>query len=241
MEGKGFDPDSATRTQTPSFVLAFVGRFASEAPGERMRLLVPFALAVLAAGCTTAQPRHHLGFQVSGDLGVAGSRSSMTTYFGTRSVSGTGATFGLAVGHRTAPDFILGAQLWGAAAPRPKVKSDRENFTPANDFTYGVIGIGPVAKYYFMPANVYVSVTPSLTRVALSNGRDDFRGDDAYRARVGVGLRAAIGREWSSRVDRWTFGIGGVFHCSTNEDSGSGSSAPWKSVGGGVVFSASMD
>jgi hypothetical protein len=151
-------------------------------------------------------------------------------------ISGGGLTSALAVGGAITPNLIIGGQLWGTAVPRPKVTDSGAGggrADPSNDFTYGVVGLGPIIKYYVMPANVYFAVTPSvacLTVTALSF--------DAEGTKWGLGLRLAAGKE-GYVSERWGMGVAGVLDLAS-ATAGFGAQDPtWRTVGGGIAFTAS--
>jgi hypothetical protein len=198
-----------------------------------MRQLLFLVPALITAGCATVAPRDHVGWHVSADLGAGSSRSEVSSGGSSQSMSGGGATFAVAVGGAVTPNLIVGAQVWGTAVPDPRLEDDLGSGT-AENFTYGAYGVGPMVKYYAMPLNLYVAVTPSLTRLSLRD--QDGNGGETD---LGLGLRAAVGKEWTV-ADRWGLGLAGVLDLASNKDKGAGGPT-WKTVAAGIVFSASMN
>jgi hypothetical protein len=81
---------------------------------------------------------------------------------------------------------------------------------------------------------VYFSATPSFTRLSLY----DAFSDTTDYSRWGLGLRAAVGKEWFVSP-RWGLGLAGVLHLSSNEGGPGGPT--WRTWGGGFAFSASFN
>jgi hypothetical protein len=198
-----------------------------------MRTLLIVAAAVLAAGCATTHQAAHVGFHASADIGLAYSASSATSGGDTAKVSGTGGAMAVSMGGAVVPNLILGGQFWLTTVSDPTMTLNGSSAT-ASDTTYTVYGFGPMLKYYWMPSNLYLSATPSLTRLSL---RDEVTGSTG-ETEWGIGLRAALGKEWY--VSR-TLGLGlaGVLDVSSNKDTNGGPT--WTSWGGGLVFSVSFN
>ncbi len=196
-----------------------------------MRSIVIAAAVVLATGCATGRAAH-TGFHFHGDLGIAGSTSETSSFGDSAEISGGGAGFSLAAGGAVVPNLILGGELWGVSVNEPEV-SDRLGSGTLRDVTYSVYGFGPRVTWYLMPVNLYFSVTPSITQLSLDY--DEF--DETSETDWGLGLRAAVGKEWFVS-DRWGLGVAGVLHVSSNEDD---ADYRWRTWGGGVVFSASFN
>jgi hypothetical protein len=198
-----------------------------------IRSFVVLVAAPLVAGCANT-PIQHRGMHLHADVGVVGSGSS-TTYEGdSMKMSGTGVGFSLAMGGAVAPNLILGGDLWLNTAMDPRLTVNGVSGT-ATDMQYNVVGIGPRLTYY-LPYNIYVSATPSLTRLTFA---DD---ESSGSTQLGFGLRTSLGVEWSTGGN-WGVGVAGVFHLASNKDrdDGFGNPPTWKTRGGGVVVSFSMN
>ena len=191
------------------------------------------AAAVLMAGCVGVQAHDHLGPHFHADMGIAGSTTSAEYLGDSQKLSGAGGAFSIAAGGAVAPNVILGGELWGTAVSEPTLTVNGDSGT-IPDTTYGVIGMGPTIKYYVMPANVFFSATPSVTRMTFS----DDNSDGAYRTEWGFGLRTSIGKEWQV-AGGWGLGVAGVLDYASNKDQDV--DANWTTWGGGVVFSASFN
>ncbi|MBI5066999.1 MAG: hypothetical protein HZB56_02085 [Deltaproteobacteria bacterium] len=134
----------------------------------------------------------HLGFFLQLDLGIGGQKATWTdTFDGAQKLSGDGGTFSVAVGGALVENLILAGHLWAFAAPEPDYTiAGQRVSTAGREITLGLSGIGLNVTYYVMPANVYLSVTPSAATASLQQS------GTSQRSERGFGLRAAIGKEW---------------------------------------------
>jgi hypothetical protein len=198
---------------------------------RRLLVLVP---ALLSAACASVHQQSHTGFHFEGTVGIVGSSSSSDLHqsgYGDH-MDGTGVEYSAAAGGAVIPNLIIAGQFWGVGVPDPHI-SGVDGSATATNASYTVVGVGPMVKYYFMPANFYLSATPSFTRVAFTD-QYDHTGTTEW----GFGLRAAVGKEWYI-AERWGMGIAGVLHTASN-DEGGGVPAHWSTLGGGVLFTASF-
>ena len=101
---------------------------------------------------------------------------------------------------------------------------------------YGLGGMGLNVTYYFMPVNVYLSASPSLT---FQSSMTRFGGTTSVSSRAGFGAKLSVGKEWWVG-DHWGLGVAGQFFTSWNGASGSGMGT-WSTVAGGVAFSATYN
>jgi len=198
----------------------------------RLRFLVVAALvaaATLAAAPARAQVHTHDGFFLRMDLGVGGMASRADVGPSEVEFSGGAGEFSIAVGGAVAENLILAGHLWGASTEDPAVKVDGHDIGDANG-TLSLSGLGLNVTYYLMPANVYFSVTPSLTTLSLeSRGR-------TYDTDRGFGLHLAVGKEWWVS-DNWGLGLNGQVAVSGNEDAGD----TWTTAWVGIAFSATFN
>jgi hypothetical protein len=198
------------------------------------RLVVAAAL-VAAGGAAYAQggARTHDGFFLQLDLG-GGYLSSEFDEGGLQmKMDGGAGEFSVAVGYNVVPNFIIGGQLWGASVSDADLEVNGAA-VPA-DVTLTLGGIGVNLTYYFMPINVYVQATPSITTLT---GEID---DDEADTDAGFGIRFAVGKEWWVS-DSWAIGLNAQAAFSSNDDEAPG--GPSGSFGSrwyGLAFSATYD
>ncbi len=178
----------------------------------------------------------HLGFFLRFDAGLGymgSSTSASATGFNFDSAHGGAGELGLALGGAVVENVLLGAHFWGTSIFSPTVTSGGASFPAGGDFSVSLFGIGPSFDYYFMPHNVYVTVTPSLTWVRFS----DFL--NTFDTSAGFGTRFAVGKEWWV-APRLGLGLSGWFAFSFNKESGAGTPT-WKTYTGGLGFSATFN
>lgn len=196
------------------------------------------ALAVLlAAGPARAQaPRGaahtHDGFFLQMDLGLGGMRTSAEQ--GGTEVKGSGGAgeFSIGLGGALTRNFILAGQLWGVSLPDPSIEVNGVHMGDASG-SVSLGGIGVQLVYYFMPVNLYVSVTPSLTQLTFDDGTT------SEDTEVGFGMKLAVGKEWWVS-DNWAIGVNGQFAFSTNDSKVAGYPS-WGTGWLGVAFSATYN
>ena len=195
-----------------------------------MRALLIVAMlpsAVLAQDAGMAMPaestvHRHLGFFFRADIGVGYVHSSSSSSDGPQpSVSAASVPIGLAVGGAIFEDWIFAGELWGAAAPQT-----------TNGMRQGLLvyGYAVAVVHYFMPANVYVSLAPGISRLTFVIA------DVGVNSDWGPGLKLAIGKEWWVG-DHWGLGVAAECLLSFNRDGG----APRTTVAPGLTFSATFN
>jgi hypothetical protein len=122
----------------------------------------------------------------------------------TGSASGLNIPVALSLGGAIVENLILSAELWGGVVLGPN--------GPIESPSIATAALGVNLTYYFMPANVYLSATPSIVAVASTGtGCVAPRFDsgslfvcsvghhpgDPYQVSIAkFGMRTAIGKEW---------------------------------------------
>jgi len=177
----------------------------------------------------------HVGFFMRLDLGFGYMRSTTSpdqTLFMFDTSEGPAATLAATIGGAIRENFILGMEVWTSLVDSPSLRF-RGNSIPSNgSFGMGDNGIGPNLTVFFMPANVYVSVTPALTWMSIGNSPNE------YDTNMGFGGRFAIGKQWWTGP-HWTLGVSGWLTASSNPEGG-GSTARWRTYAGGLTFTTTL-
>jgi len=137
---------------------------------------------------------------------------------------GIPAIFSVALGGAIAEDWILAGEIWGAALLSPMSSNGRVVLS----------GFGVNVTHYFMPANVFLTLTPSATVLIVDNGFGS-----TERTQVGLGTRLALGKEWWVG-DHWGLGIAIQGYLGINADRGA-TPTTWWTMGGGILFSATYN
>jgi Bacterial SH3 domain len=177
----------------------------------------------------------HVGFFFRLDLGLgylATSTSGTSSVVDFDSAHGLAGEIGVQLGGALAENTIVAGHFWASSAFSPRLKSGGTVIDNGSDFATTLFGIGPSFDHYFMPQNVYVSVTPSLTWLRFDDPFNTFDSD------VGFGLRTALGKEWwvSGHLG---IGLQGWFAFSFNRE---GSGLPtWDTYTGGLSFAATIN
>lgn len=198
----------------------------------------PPPAATATAAPTAAPPpadptvHRHLGFFFRADLGVGYLRSSASLGGTSESIASVSIPVGFAVGGAVAENWILAAEVWGGSGPSPRISLGGSSVSPSNSDFY-LAGFGLALVHYFMPANVYLSLTPAISRLEFT-----FQ-DTSARTDYGFGAKLALGKEWWVG-DHWGLGLAAEFLFALNADSGT-NSPTWTSFGGGLTFSATFN
>ncbi len=188
--------------------------------------LVAFAQGSAPAPVAESTVHRHLGFFLHLDTGVGYLSSSPSQPSGAPSLSGAALPLSIIIGGAVGEDWILGGDLWGAAGPSPGTS------------TWGATvlsGVGLNVTHYFMPANVFISLSPSFTALMFDNGQGF-----VDRTQTGFGAKLAVGKEWWVG-DHWGLGLALQGFFAANEGHGTSSGTSWKTFGGGFVFSATYN
>jgi hypothetical protein len=177
----------------------------------------------------------HVGLFFRFDLGLGylgASTSPSTTLFGFDSAHGLAGELGVAMGGAVRENLLVGGHFWANSVAAPTLRDRGASIATGGDFSSTLFGIGPSFDYYFMPQNVYVTITPSLTWVRFS----DFFGD--FDTDPGFGTRLALGKEWWM-TGHWGVGLAGWYAFSFNR-AGNGAGT-WRTFAGGLAFSATLN
>jgi hypothetical protein len=151
-------------------------------------------------------------------------------------IKGGGVSFALSAGSAISESFILGAQVWDVIAASPTVELSSGTTTAsgsAANSSAGLVGFGALLNWYF-PSDVYIALTPSLTRLTASNGSTSGNSD------WGFGLRAALGKEWWVS-DHWSLGASAGIAYSSNKDSGDAGAPTWSTFAFNVGLSSTFN
>jgi hypothetical protein len=195
------------------------------------KLLLALALVAASTGVARAgpAPRAHDGLFLQLDIG-GGAFSSEAGDIDVK-IDGIASQFSIGIGGAVRENLILAGQMWLATASDPDVESAGASGTL--DGSANLVGFGPNLTYYVMPANVYFSATPSLTRLTLAD--PDGNGGSTE---LGFGLRLAVGKEWFVG-DNFGLGVNLQYAFASNKDKDDGSGDPptWTSPWYGIGFS----
>jgi len=184
-------------------------------------------LSLPAPAPIDATVHRHLRIYLHFDIGGGYLPTSTSQGGVSASVKGASALLSFAAGAAVTEDWILAGELWGAAAPSPSGVAN-------NNSTMALSAIGMNVTHYFMPVNVFLSLTPSATVLSIDNGSGT-----VGRTEVGFGAKLALGKEWWVS-DHWGIGLAAQGFFAINRDQGT--DAPtWSTFGGGLVLSATYN
>lgn len=203
---------------------------------KRLLVVLVATLCVSGIGVAHAQTPppygstsyRHLGLYFNAALGFGYLKSTASQGGIDASVSGGSGVFSLALGGAVSENFILAGHVWDSVAFSPSVTLGPFSGTATNASSY-VVGFGPSLVYYFMPSNLYIQVSPSITKLSSE------RGGQTYSTESGFGAWLGLGKEWWVG-DHWGLGVAGHVVFSSNKDQGAGAPT-WGSYGFGLQAS----
>ncbi|HET8734705.1 MAG TPA: hypothetical protein VFM45_13145 [Anaeromyxobacteraceae bacterium] len=184
--------------------------------------------AAREAGSPTAH--RHLGFALRLDAGIGG--MGVTAPSAVDSRSSVSGGLGVVVGGAVAENLILGGDLWGTGM------MGRWSMMQSGDTAHGLGGVGLNVTYYLMPANVYLSASPSVTTLT-SMTHSNVTSSTNVTGSVGFGAKLSVGKEWWVG-EHWGLGLAGQFLASWNGNQGA-TPGTWTTLGGGVALSATYN
>jgi len=186
----------------------------------------------LPPGAVESTTHRHLGFFLRLELGADYFHTTAPAGGETLSLEGPGATFGLLLGGAVTEDWILAGDVWGySALSLAGLKASGP--TPANASSVQLMGVGLNVTHYFMPANIYISFSPSAVLLSGNDGHGSY-GQTA----LGFGGRASVGKEWWVS-DHWGFGLAVELAVGVNKDQGG--VPTWTTFSGGLAFTATYN
>lgn len=139
---------------------------------------------------TTPHRQEHAGLYARAYLGPAYLSTSGTFDGSDFEIAGAGLALGLSVGYTVRPNLVVYGELFQDVAFGPTITIDGAS-VEAEDESAGVVGVGAGVAYWFVPIDVYVAGTLSLSQLsAQSNGEVLGESD------VGPGVSLTAGKEW---------------------------------------------
>ena len=180
--------------------------------------------------------RRHVGFFMRLDFGfgyASSSTSASQTLFIFNSAHGVDFDFAFAIGGAVKENAILAGEFWSSWVASPTLSLNGASVPSGYSFSTSIYGLGPNFTWYIMPANVYISVTPSVTWMSLGDAYS------TYQTNTGFGARFALGKQWWTGP-HWGLGISGWFTLSYNPEGG-GSNATWETFTGGMAFTSTVN
>lgn len=160
-------------------------------------------------------------------------------YQGKDFINFTGFSVGnsIQIGGAVSENLIIFGESGGVYAINPSIKVFDNEVDNTEDFLVGFGGFGPGVTYYFMPANVYLSVT-ILADVAIFKS-----GGETSRSDMGYGFNFMAGKEWWSG-EQWGLGISLYFRYGSQTDMGESGDQDDLTISGysfGALFSATFN
>lgn len=147
--------------------------------------------------------------------------------------SGLAGNFSFQIGLAVINNFILFGELSTVVVDEPKFKVGSSSGT-ADGVTMSVSSYGGGFSYYFMPSNVYFTLS-----AAASQAKSEYSGSSG-KSEVGFGAKVSLGKEWWVSTN-WGLGIAAVLQFDYMKDKGDGETYDMYNVYGGIAFSATFN
>jgi hypothetical protein len=177
----------------------------------------------------------HDGFFLRFHGGVGSGKMVEEDFLGSdMTLTGLAGVFRCQIGGTVATNLVLFGEMGAFAISDPSMEWQTISGTTENvDLSISDIGAG--LTYYFMPSNIYLSST-----VTLSRDRIELKDlDRAASTEMGFGIYLSVGKEWWVSSD-WGLGVAGFGYYSqtTDKDENSQNEYTVNNSVFGVVFSA---
>lgn len=207
---------------------------------------LPFALLVLLVVVnfpSTGQAQEqeiygfhqHDGFFLRFHGGVGSGKMVEENVLGSdMTLSGLAGVFRFQIGGTVATNLVLFGEMGAFVISDPEMEWHTITGTTENvDLSISDIGAG--LSYYFMPSNIYLSGTFTLSRDKIEAKENGITGS----TEMGFGMYLSVGKEWWVSAD-WGLGVAGFgyFSQTTDKDVSSNQEYTVKNTVFGVVFSA---
>lgn len=155
---------------------------------------------------------------------------------GKLTLSGAGASIGVAAGWAVARNVIIYATAVAAGASRPDAQINGVSQGEANvDTDFYAFGGG--AAYYFEGPNLFLAGSLLASKLSITNTSDDEGGDTHF----GLGVEGLIGKEWWVS-ENWGLGVAlQLLYATMKDNSFVGPSAKWTAGGGALLFTATYN
>jgi hypothetical protein len=143
--------------------------------------------------------------------------------------NGFGGMLDLAAGYSVVPDIALFAEVAFSFTPHPAASGAGVSSGATEDWMRDAY-IGGGATYYFMPANVHVTLAIGAARLINKIGGGTGSTD------WGPGVRLMVGKEWPLS-DSWGVGVAGqMFFATMSNPDGE----RWSTLTGAVMFTSTF-
>jgi hypothetical protein len=152
---------------------------------------------------------------------------------GNNTLSGPGASLGVALGGVVAPNLIIYGTFYGVSVSDPTLDVSGGGSGTLNGLSLTMIGFGGGLAYY-LPNNVYISGTLATTQFSLSETDNNNNSADS---KWGFGVQGLVGKEWWVSQD-WGIGVAGEVLASSMKDE---TDESWTGLSFGLLFSATYN
>jgi hypothetical protein len=197
--------------------------------------LLAFTVTGLGQGQVELDAQQHNGFFLRLLGGVGSGKAVEEDVMGSDiEFEGTAGVFRFQIGGVVSRNLGLYGEVGGFVMSEPDVTWQGHSGQLKNtDFSVTDIGAG--ISYYFMPSNIYLSATLTMSRNTLKA-----EGIGEAQTEAGLGVYLSAGKEWWVS-NRWGLGVAIFGSFSQSKDKGDSVEYTIKNRAFGVLFSATFD
>lgn len=179
------------------------------------------------------QGEHSSGFLFRGTFGLGYDALSLSSEGGfDATISGLGASLGIALGGFVTPGLAINADLYGSTILNPSAEVDGFGETGDVDATITFAALGLGVTYYVMPLNLYIAGSLGIGQLQLEQNGETAETD------FGFTFHATLGKEWFVSQN-WGVGVALDFNWADVPTDGDGDSASYTTIA--IAFSATYN
>lgn len=167
-------------------------------------LLIAFLTALPAAPTAFAgEPEIHDGFYGRFQVGLGYTRQTSEPL----TIQGEGALLALAAGAMVTEQLGFYGEIFESNTSSPSFHPNGAFRDDDADLSSSVYGIGAGVVYYFLPSNLYTSLTVGVVRSGIYERMQRDEDRQTFRTSYGIGSSLSFGKEWWLDTE---FALGGA-------------------------------
>jgi hypothetical protein len=209
---------------------------------KRLTLIPVLVLAFVAVSPSHARAQvqgTHQGFFLSPFIGFAQNDAyynSDNPNVNNVDLGGPGAMAGVDIGGSVAQNLIVYGELFASDTESPDFNYPNGMVVNNGNVSMSFQGLGAGVRYYFEPLNLFIGGGLNFMDFKLSN--DTGASVVTNTSDFGIGLRAAVGKEWWVS-NNWGIGVAGELFYGEMDDPPISNQTSVSATAIGIVFTAS--
>jgi hypothetical protein len=168
-------------------------------------------------------------------LGWSSAKAMSDSLSGDITFSGFSGGFSFDLGGTLTENLVLHVRFSDMPMVNPDVYLNGERAGEVQNASLTAVMFGPALTYYFMPANIYLTLALGLSWLTADTDQSDARSSD-----IGFGSNFDVGKEWWVS-DNWGLGLAARFWYTHVNDSESSGDSTFNMLGFSLLFSATYN